>query len=354
MLEVVRDYFQLGPAPMLVQIRGMLAQTEQILLKKGIAYSDLRTALVPNPKRREVAMVFDTTRIPDTWYGLPIHTKIIPLFPDSSNHSVLVGDFLGDNQHQESLFRMLARHLDLAGDLDYRHSTQFYFVYVNNLSDSMVASFHTGLSGYKPYVGLVDLTISSPLKAYLSSILVNCCLKHRKYIIMGHEDDRDNEEDVNISGYPYEKSGFTCRSLQSSLFDLFLSYKIERSTFRGFETDTEFSLNAISTDPMPLSGLAIQVEPEKFQYLLNRKIGTLKRVGLAKNAPADLATLIREKIDSNYIYNLRHDDLHGTTKFDILLEVLPSDVSSESSPVRTMVALEYIPAKKSLRLITLH
>ncbi len=354
MLEVVRDYFQLGPDRMLTEIRAVLAQTEQILMSKGIRYADLKTALVPNPKKREIAMVFDTARIPDGWYGFPIHTRIIPLLPKSSNHSVLAGDYLGDHEHQESLYHMLAGNINLARDLDYRHSSQFYFVYLNNLTDRMVASFHTGLFGYEPYVGFVDLTFSSSLKTYVSMILVNHCLKHRGYIIMGHEDDRDSGEDVNMNGYPYEDSGFICRSLPSYLFDLFLSYKIERPVFRGFETDTEFSLNAINPDPMPLFDFGIRVDAAKSDYLLTSKTGSLKRTGLIESVHGELEARIREKISSNYIYNLCHDDQHGTTKFDILLELQPSDASSASSPIRTMVALEYIPAERCLRLITLH
>jgi hypothetical protein len=155
MLEVIRDYFKVDPRRMLMQIQGALAQTEEILARKGIEYSNLKTGLVPNPKKREVGFVFDTTRIDDSWYGLPIHNKLMPLFSKESNHSVLVGDYLGENEHQERLFRELAENLNLAREVEYRHSTQFYFVYINNLTDRMVQKFHAGLSRYYPYVGCV-------------------------------------------------------------------------------------------------------------------------------------------------------------------------------------------------------
>ena len=356
MLEVMRDYFELNSDRMLTEIQAALTQTEQVLLSKGIKYNDLKTALTPNSQKREVVMVFDTTQIPDTWYGLPIHSRIIPLISKESNHSMLTGDYIGDEKMQGELYRMLSSEINLASnaEIEYLHSSQFYFVYFNNVTDTAITSFHTGLSDYKPYVGFVDTTFSSPFKTYISTILVNIGIKHRNFIITGHEDDRDNNENINVSAYPYEENGYICKSLQSSLFDLFLSYKIERPVFPGFEADTEFSLNAVNSTPVPLSNFRIRVDTEKFEYLLKNKSGSLKRAGLIESSPKNLETLIQEKISSNYLYNLSHNKQHGTTKFDILLELQVEDVSSDISTIKIMVALEYIPDEKCLRLITLY
>lgn len=356
MLDVMRDIFELNSDRMLAEIQAALTQTEQVLLSKGINYNDLKTALTPNSQKREIVLVFDTTQIPDAWYGLPIHSRIIPLIPKESNHSMLAGDYIGDEKMQGKLCRMLSDEINLANnsEIEYLHSSQFYFVYFNNVTDAAIATFHTGLSDYKPYVGFVDVTFSSPLKTYISTILVNIGIKHRNFIITGHEDDVDNNENRNMSGYPYEENRFICKSLQSSLFDLFLSYKIERPVFPGFETDTEFSLNAVNPTLMPLANFSIRVDAEKFEYLLKNKTGSLKRAGLIESTPKNLETLIQEKISSNYLYNLSHDKQHGTTKFDILLELQIKDSSSETSTIKIMVALEYIPDEKCLRLITLY
>jgi hypothetical protein len=97
------------------------------------------------------------------------------------------------------------------------------------------------------------------------------------------------------------------------------------------------------------------VDIEKFKYLLTEKTGSLKRAGLIAETPDKLKTLIREKISSNYIYNLSYDKEHDTTKFDILLETPPIDnSSSENTPFRIMVAFEYMPTDQTLRLITLY
>lgn len=354
MLEVIRNYFSLEPSHMYAEIQAMLAQTEQILLSKGVKYSELKSALVPNPDRREIVMVFDTTRISSSFYGYQIHGELIPLLSERSNHSVLSGDYLGGNSIQERLYQLLRSSIVLASSLEFRNSSQFYMVHINNLTDTMVEAFHSGLAPFDYYVGYVDLTFSSKLKNYVSTILVNLYLKHRKFIIMGHEDDRENDVDVNVIGYPFEKSGFICKSLTSYLFDQLLSYKIERPVFPGQESETEFSLNAVSPMPLPLAEFEIIIDPAKFQYLQDNKQGTMKRTGFAESEHSDLEEAILNKINSNYIYNLSHDPEHGTMKFNIMLEVQPQDALPGSSPVKTLVALEYKPVDKILRLITMY
>lgn len=82
-------------------------------------------------------------------------------------------------------------------------------------------------------------------------MLVNLCIKHGKVILQEYELDRDNTEDVNTCGYPFEENGFVCRSINGDIMGVLLSYKIERPVFPGFESDTHFALNAVSTTPLP-------------------------------------------------------------------------------------------------------
>lgn len=79
MLEVVRDYFGLSPDRMLLEIQGMRAQIARTLKSKGINYDDLRAALVPDREKLEIALIFDTMQIEDSWYGYQVFERIIPL-----------------------------------------------------------------------------------------------------------------------------------------------------------------------------------------------------------------------------------------------------------------------------------
>ncbi|MGA7503096.1 MAG: hypothetical protein WBW57_03065 [Candidatus Sulfotelmatobacter sp.] len=351
MLEVMRDHFHITPAAMRREIQGMLAETEAILNSKGIRYSSLKSALVPSSKRREIALVFDTSMIKERWYGLPIHEALLPLFSRESTHSVLAGDYIGGNAQQEHLYEALTESTTFVRETLFRHSSQFFIIYINNLSEKMFESFDFGLRNFEPYVGFADLTYSSFLKFYLSTILVNAFIKHRNLVLMGHEDDRDSGENVNMAGYPFEKNGFSRKSLQSYLFGVLLSYKIERPVTDGFETDTEFSLNAVNVSPLPFSDFEVRIDRAKFDYLLREKAGSLQKIGLLDANPSDLENTIKKKISSNCIYNMCYDDEHGTTKFDLILEMNRKDVQRR---FRAMLALEYVPQEKRLRLITMY
>ena len=350
-LEGIRDHFQMGPAPMRYAIDGMLAQTEEILASKGIKYGNLKSVLVPSPKRREIALVFDTQNMRESRYSIPIYSALIPLLFRQSNHSILAGDYIGDGDQQDLLHKSFLESVELIKQVEWHCSDQFFIVYVNNLTDNMINTFRNGLAAFEPFVGLADTTFASNFKCCLSTMLVNDCLKYKNIILMPHEGDRDNSEDVNLRKYPWEDFGYVSRSLQDMYFGVFLSYKIERPVVQGFGSDTVLSINAVNPDPLPITDFNILVDQNKFRYLSGQKTAILKRIGLLGGDVSGLQDMISERISSNYIYNMTHDDQYNVTKFNIILEIHPTD---NAPPQRVLAALEYKPADRCLRLITLY
>ena len=350
MLKVMRDYFNLGSKEMFREIQGMRNSVEDALSKKGINYDKLRSTLVPAQDKREIALVFDTTAIDSTWYGFEVMKRIIPFFHRRSNHSVLLGDYLDKPSHEEKLFAALRQAVKPRRDVIFKHPTQFFIVYINNLTDNMIQRFDEGLSLYGAYVGIADTTYGSLFKTCLSTMLVNSFVKHGRVILQGHEPDRADEDDVNMSGYPFEENGYVCRSISDDLMGVLLSYKIERPVYPGFEEDTEFSLNAIGSTPMNIYAFEIEVAEEKLEHLKKEKHGSIKRAELQDITKEQLAALIRSKIQESYIYNLCFDEEHNVMKFNIILEV-PN--SANSSTTRLLASLEYQFECRKLRLITL-
>ena len=351
MLEVMRDYFNLGSKQMLREIQEMRYSVEEVLAKKGIKYDDLRSALVPARRdHREIALVFDNTAIDASWYGLEVMKRVIPLFNRESNHSVLMGDYLDASSHKEQLFKAFRQTVELRRDVHFQHPTQFFIVYINNLTKHMVECFDNNLSQYCGYVGIADMTYGSMFKFYLSTMLVNSFVKHGKIILQGHEPDRDVEDDVNMSGYPFEESGYICRSISDDLMGVLLSYKIERPVYPGFEVDTEFALNSVVDTPMNIQEFEIEVEEEKLKYIMREKHGSIERTGLEDINNEQLSALIKAKIQDNYIYNLCFNAEHNIMKFNIVLE-FPTRRGLPAT--RLLAALEYQPDRRKLRLITL-
>lgn len=351
MLEVIQQYFKLTPERMFCEIQGLRQAAEDALTRKGISYDALKTALVPDRQRREIALVFDSRSIESSWYGYDVFVRLIPLLDKKSNHSILAGDYADRPGQLEELFSAFEEAVMLRRGVEFRHPTQFYIVYINNLTDTMVAHLDEGLKDYDAYVGIADMTYTSRFKIYLSTMLVNLCIKHGRFILQGHEPDRDSTEDVNTCGYPFEENGFVCRSINADVMGVVLSYKIERPVFPGFESDTHFALNAVSTTPLPLNDFDIHVEEAKLEYLKREKAGSMSRAGLASVDSAQLAARIREKVQDSYIYNLSFSAEHDVIKFNVILE-LPKGKTSERT--RLLAALEYQPDRKLLRLITLY
>lgn len=350
MLEVVRDYFDLTPAHMLREIQGMRAQMVCVLKAKGINYDDLRAALMPDREKLEIALIFDTMQIEDSWYGYQVFERIIPLLDPKTKNSILVGDFIGSNDRQEALQEAFCDAVYPVRHIEYRLSSRFYVVYINNLTDTAFQKLADGLLDYKPYVGYANTTYQSLFKTLLSSKLVNLCVKMGRKIIQGHEDDRDESENVNMSGMPFEDSDYEYISIRSSLKDVFLSYKIESPVFDGFEVDREMAVNSVNASPSTLDDFDVQVEDAKLDYIKTEKAGSLHHAGLSEVSTADLQEIIRKKLRSNYIYNMSHLSEYNVTKFSIVIEVSDED----GEPFRLMAALEYRPNDKVLRLLTFY
>ena len=333
------------------EIQALHLDTVKVLSEKDISYEELKSALIPHAKRKEAAFIFDSQIIESNWYGYEVANLMLPLFDKRTTQSVLFGDCIDENQ--DLIFDILEESLVLARSAEIAHGTCVYCVYVNNLSKTGPEKFHKTLSEYPAYVGYIPCTFASRARIYLSTILVNDFLKYKDIILMGHEPDRPNEEDVNLFLYPFEKHGYTVRSLRDHYFGIFLSYKIERPVVRGFEADTEMSILAVSKDFFPLKEFVVEVKAAKHKYLQSEKIGKLKKAGIQDLNNVELAQLILDKISADYIYNLckKQHDKKTVVKFNLMIEV-PHHGSGY--PTRLVASLEYKPLEKTLRLITLY
>lgn len=349
-LEVMRDYFNLTPDRMLVEIQGMRQRVVSALASKGVDYDALGAALCPDRKKREIALIFDATIIKSSWYGREVFKHLIPLLDIRTNNSILCGDYAIESKNQELLCEAFRDAVFLVRPITYQHSTQFYIVYINNLSDNAFQKLARGLVEFDAYVGYTDATYHSVFKTLLSTQLSNLCIKNGKKIIQGHENDRDDADNVNMCGYPFEENGYKCVSLRCDLAGVLLAYKIERQVIDGFYVDTEFSLNAVNQNVSKIDTFDVYVEDAKLKYLKKYKPGSMHHAGLDHISANELSKIIREKIKSNYIYNMSYISDHSVTKFNLMMEIAGKD----GKLFRLMAALEYKPDDEILRLITLY
>jgi len=345
LLEVMAEHFKMTDEQVFRGIQNSHRELVQVLASKGIKYKDLRNALIPTANRNERAYLFNWSKVDAANYGRVIIEHALPVFDPRSSHSVLLGDWLYHKEHNGWAIDELRKSLDGAAEPYTGHGHDLYIVYVNNMSDAHAEALHSHFQALPAYVGFLDLTFASPVKFYISTMLVRAFIKHRKFVIQGHEDDRSNSENISMLSYGFEKAGYSLRSLQSRLYGVFLSFKIERPIFLPDDTDTKFSLLAMGASPAKLDEFEVVLDERKLQYLKESHPEGLERSGFEGLSSADIAVQIRCKVKANYIYNLARSEDGSTMKFNILLE--------NPSVARFLCALEHRPQDRQLRVITL-
>ncbi|AEM47113.1 hypothetical protein Acife_0942 [Acidithiobacillus ferrivorans SS3] len=349
MLPLIRDHFNPSSAALHREIRRLHHETVLALRTKGVNYADLRSGLTPVADKNEAGFIFDSTMAESGWYGPEAMSQALPLLDLRSTHSVLHGDLLGEDQRL--IYEILCESMVLSRSFTFKHSTLLFCIYINNLSDAALARLHEGLGSYAAYVGHIPATFATRAKIYLSTTLGGAFLKFGSKVLLGHEDDRPNEENINLSPYPFGRNGYEIVSIQSTNYSLFLNFKIERPVFDPDEDDAYFSINAMSDAIIPLRECDVLLEDAKYGYLASEKLGKLTKAGLANLCRDELTAMIKSKITRNYIYNLTYMVEHDVMKFNVMLEVPRTD---GGYPTRLTVALEYLPEDKLVRVITLH
>jgi hypothetical protein len=347
MLEILRDHFEIVESRMKNEIQRMHGELVGILIEKKIDYASLRSALTPSIDKEEAIFLFDSSEIDSNLYGREVFDWLLPLLDPRTTQSILVGDLLGDDQRL--IYEILRESMVLARSFTFKHSTLLYGVYMNNLTSAAREHIDQELVSYRSYLGYIPTTFQSRAKIYASTTMAGFLLKKGKTFIMAHEDDRSNSENVNITFYNLEQHGYKIASLQSYYFSIFLSYKIERLVFNIDTSDIEFALNSISCNVQALERFDVVLDEAKHGYLINNKLGNLKKAGLAEADRTRIENLIKEKVSNSYIYNLEYLEEHDVMKFNIMLEI----ERPKGYPARMMAALEYIPNQKLLRVITL-
>lgn len=345
----MRDHFGFSTNKTHKDINLLFTTMVNVLADKKISYSDLKNVLVPKPDRQEAGFIFDSNQIESSIYGQEVFSKFLPLLEESSKHSVLVGDLLCNDQ--ATIIDILNEFLVAGNNFKFIHGTLLFCVYLNNLTDHALEQLHAKLLNVPFYIGYLPTKYDSIAKTFLSTTVGNKCIKYNNTLILMHEDDRSNKEDVNITIFDFEGLGFKIKSIQELYFNLFLSYKIERAIFPGFELDTEISINSITSDVLQIEKFQIEIEENKFNYLQAEKRGKLHKAGVLHLNKEQLTELIRKKITASYIYNMQFNEQHNVMKFSLIIEAINRD---ENRVVKLLAVFEYKPKEKILRLITLY
>lgn len=230
-LPILRDYFQLSNASLHNEIRKLHRETVSVLKSKGVEYKDLGSGLVPTATKNEAGFIFDSTLSESADYSSEAMIHVVSLMDRRSNHAVLHGDLLG--AEQMLINEIIAESIFLSSSYTPKQVGPLFCIYINNLTNAAITRLHRELGRLKFYVGYVPSTYESKVKLYFSSVLTGAFLKFRSVMILSHEEDRSNSENINSTNYQINKFGYDFISINSSLHALFLSFKIECPIYSG-------------------------------------------------------------------------------------------------------------------------
>lgn len=354
---VMKSYFDMSDDEVYRVIReGFEILSKQLDMKK-ISYNSLKGALIPNQDkdRFETCFVIDTLQIDCADYGNYVFEKLIPLLDKESTYSILCGDYIDflykyklDSQNvlQSELNGILRRY----NKSEYKNSTQYFLIYINRLTEKQRTKIIEGLNQYNWFSGYADVTYNSRFKTYISSILVQVCIKNRNHIIVSHPCDYPDEENINMRGFPFETNGFKLISINEDSYGAFLSYKIE--SIVPDKEDVSFSFNALFPKFDSFEKVELYVSDDKWdKYLTNKEKGKGQIVELLGYSLYDKKRFTEEvfkQVCANYIYNLRENE-YG----DLLVNVCVELPTVNGHIRKTTIALKYYPDTGVMEIVTI-
>ncbi|MBK6388578.1 MAG: hypothetical protein IPF71_18460 [Rhodoferax sp.] len=162
--------------------------------------------------------MFDSQAFESGLYGRETFNCLLPLLDQRSTQSILHGDLIG--RDQQLIFDILRESVSWSRSFTFQHSTQIYCVYVNSLTEQQLERICTD---YSPAQRTSATSTLHCLTGQGISIYDTEQLHSQEGadLIIGHEDDRSNEENINITFYLLEDFGHKLVSLQDQYFSIF-------------------------------------------------------------------------------------------------------------------------------------
>ena len=326
-----------------------VAALVEMLAGRNIEYSNLKNALIPSDKKRQVAFLYDWFEHPQGNYATAFSKFWLPVLRKDIRTSVLSGDLVPDGRPGDHL---LNKNVYRADDAPIRWSTQFA-VYFSSLAPSDVEALHSSMKASPRYRGYLDVTFAGIERNYLSRTLTFPHVIFKRNIITAHDDDEFVVGDRDPVGYPFAEYGYDLITVHRSLALAFLHYKIEADDSPDSLADLKYSLAAIAGVLLDAKSLEIAVDPKKVgEYLLKdeSKLNLMKSIGLESVTADALAAVISDRLRKNYVYDLRAAGDGVTPSFAVSGEFKKPD----GSLTRRLIALRYDARKNRIALVSFY
>lgn len=351
----MKETFDLSDNEVYEEIMFDADKMKNRLKNKKISYDSLKLALIPNQDkdRYEICFVFDSTLIDSCDYGNFIFSMLITLLDKESTYSIKMGDYINLLDETNSgwiLYSAMNEVLERVHESNFQSAGQYFLVYINRLTREQRQRIVQGIECFSWFTGYANLTHQSRFKSYISYILSPLCVKNKSKIIMSHPSDYQDEENINMLGYPFEENQFQVVSINEESFGPFLEYKIESEL--PDESDVSFSFNALFPKFDSFKNISFQVSDNKWSnYLVNKAKGKgdlVQILGYGVEEKEQFAKAVFKQVCGNYIYNLRKNEYD-----DLLFNVCVELTTVNGNKRKTTIALKYFPETGTVEVITI-
>lgn len=348
--EIYRDYFRKSEVDIHKEIQKTFNLTVSKLREKNIEYAELKNILTPQKNKKEIGFIFDSTKIDNTSYGIVVLDNFKIAIGSIKNSAVFFGDITAGHSRQAQLNIRTAMmdEVVLFNDLNFKHATQYFVVYFNNLTTKILNSILEKLHTVSYFVGYADHSYGSRLKDVVSMSIGQQFLLHKGKALQAHADG--DAEDVNHTIFDFENTSINCVSIDDNLYNSFLRYKIKRRYFNMDNSDQLFSVNSVNQEVDIINGYNIIIEDSKLEYLVKNKSGSIKKIVGDDFSKQDLIHQIAANINTNYLFNLDLNE-YGCLKFNTDIE-FRDKIKNENS--RCIASFEILMQSKQFRLITMY
>ena len=347
--EVIRDHFNKSNDEIYNEINSLHNQVIASLDKAGIKYDNLKNTLTPQKNKMEIAFVFDSNIIDSTFYGRVVLDNFTKAICDIQRSAIFFGDITAGSSSRAVQLRIrqaMMEDLVFYHDFNYINSVQYFIVFINNITSSMLSSILDDLKGLPYFVGYCDLSFNSYFKDVISMSIFQQFLIHDSVAIMASIDNEYNG--VNNTIFNFNGTNIKIVNINDFQYSSFLKYKIKRSYFEMDDSDQVFSVNSVSPEPRLIKDYDIYIEDSKFIYLLEQKEGAVRKLSEGRMSKKDLEKQIISNINTNYMFNMEFNS-YGCLKFNTDLEVH----NEQNEKSRCIASFEIDTKNKRIRLITL-
>jgi hypothetical protein len=344
-LKSLKSDLQLDAESMHRAIQGSYLALQAGLDAKGIDYKLLKNALVPLTKKIETAFFFDWTRFDTSFWGHEVMDLLLPRLDRTGTRSILYGDWIGKSFSFAEAFEQSYGEADIETNFPnaWRASTVAFY-YVNNLTPASKQVFEQAFSSHPAYIGALDLTYTSLMKSMISMMLIRAFIQHRNIVIDTHEDGFGPHHNEGYLPWHFKNFGLAVKSVESSLYQMFLSYKIERPVLDG-EEDVAMSLNALTPSPVHIEDCDLDLDERRLAYLRQTHGSALSHAGFSDLSAQEIGEQIKRQFRGGYIYSMGRSKEDDTLKFNVVIE--------NRGRSRVQCGLKYSPTESRISVITL-